>query len=201
MPHTRSPLQDTALVAVFAALIAAVSLAPAVPVGAGVPITLQTLGVALAAVILGPWRGCLAVLLYLAVGLAGLPVFAGGGAGLGVFARPSIGYLLSFPAAALVAGAIARRWTAGRRRWLPAKLAAAAFAGSVAVVHPAGIVGMSLVAHLTLPQAFAADLLYWPGDLIKSTLAGLVAAVVHRTFPALLAGSGVLKAAKAAPAK
>ena len=93
---------DIALIAVFAALIAVLSLTPAVPVGP-VPITLQTLGVALAGLVLGPLRGFLAVVLYLIVGFVGLPVFAGGAAGLAVLGKPSAGYLLSFPIAALIA--------------------------------------------------------------------------------------------------
>jgi biotin transport system substrate-specific component len=194
MNRSRSTLQDTALIAVFAALIAAVSLAPAVPVGIGVPITLQTLGVALTAAILGPWRGCLATLLYVVVGLAGLPVFAGGAAGFGVFARPSIGYLLSFPIAALLIGFVAARFIRGNRHWLPVKLVVACLIGSIVIIHPAGIVGMSINAHISLGKAFVTDMLYWPGDLIKSTLAGTVAAVVHRTFPALLAQRNRLKA-------
>ncbi|MDR1450345.1 MAG: biotin transporter BioY [Propionibacteriaceae bacterium] len=196
MTRSRSPLQDTAFIAVFAALIAALSLAPAVPVGIGVPITLQTLGVAVTAAVLGPLRSCLATLLYIVVGLAGLPVFAGGVAGFQIFSRPSIGYLLSFPLAALVIGHAARRFARSRRQ-LPAKLTAAALLGSVVIIHPAGIVGMSVNAHITLGKAFVTDMLYWPGDLVKSTLAGLVAAVVHRTFPALLARPSALKAAPA----
>ncbi|MEA5116442.1 MAG: biotin transporter BioY, partial [Propionicimonas sp.] len=63
---------DLALVAVFAALIAVFALTP-IPVGViGVPITLQTLAVALAGLVLGGWRGFLATLLYVVVGLAGL---------------------------------------------------------------------------------------------------------------------------------
>src|SRR5690606_23310742 len=92
---------DLALVSAFAALIAACALLPAIHVGAGiVPITLQTFGVLLAGAVLGAKRGFLAVLLYLAVGAAGLPVFSGGAAGLAVFAGPSAGYLIGFPLAA-----------------------------------------------------------------------------------------------------
>ncbi|MDR1386078.1 MAG: biotin transporter BioY [Propionibacteriaceae bacterium] len=186
MSRSRSPVHDVALVAVFAALIAALALAPAVPIGVGVPITLQTLGVALAGAVLGPWRGGLACLLYQAVGFAGLPVFAGGAAGLGVLAQPSAGYLLAFPLAAVVVGGSARVVLKRSRRWRPAKLTLAALTGSILVIHPAGVVGIALNAHLAWPQAMLADLVYWPGDLIKSSLVGFVAAAVHRAFPALL---------------
>jgi biotin transport system substrate-specific component len=187
MSRSRSPVHDVALIAVFAALIAALALAPAVPVGVGVPITLQTLGVGLTGAVLGPGRAGVACLLYLAVGFAGLPVFAGGAAGLGLLAQPSAGYLLAFPLAAVVIGGLARIPLRGTRRWLPAKLVLAALAGSILVIHPAGVVGIGLNAHLTWTQALLADMIYWPGDLIKSSLVGVIAAAVHRSFPALLA--------------
>src|SRR6478609_5820337 len=69
--------RDLALVAVFAALIAALSVTVAIPIGP-VPITLQTLGIMLAPSLLGWKRGCLAIAAFLALGLAGLPLFAGG---------------------------------------------------------------------------------------------------------------------------
>lgn len=178
---------DLALIAVFAALIAAFSLTPAIPVGAGVPVTLQTLAVVLAGLVLGPWRGFLATLLYLVVGFAGLPVFAGGAAGLGVLAKPSVGYLLAFPFGALVAGALAKlfvRWT-GAKQYLGFFLAGMA---ASLLIHAAGIVGLMVVLHLSLPAAFLADLVYWPGDVAKMFAAAAVAVAVHKAFPALLAG-------------
>lgn len=177
---------DLALVAVFAALIAAFSLTPAIPVGPGVPITLQTLAVVLAGLVLGPWRGCLATLLYLAVGFAGLPVFAGGAAGLAVLAKPSVGYLLAFPIGAAVAGALARLFvgTRGARQYLGLFLAG--LAGSL-VIHAFGIVGLVLMARLAFADAFLTDLVFWPGDLAKMFVASAVAVAVHKAFPALLA--------------
>lgn len=86
----RSSSTDLALIAGFGALVAVCAVLPSINVAGPVPITLQTFGLLLAGAVLGARRGFLAVLLYLAVGAAGLPVFAGGTAGLGVFsARPS----------------------------------------------------------------------------------------------------------------
>ncbi|TBT84717.1 biotin transporter BioY [Propioniciclava sinopodophylli] len=185
-----STVTDLALVAVFAGVISAATLAPAIPVGpVGVPITLQTLAVALTAMILGPWRGFAATALYVIVGLAGLPVFAGGASGLGVLAKPSAGYLLAFPLAALLIGFLTRivlTRTEGRNglRW--ALLLLAGLAGSFAFVHPMGIAGIALNAGLPLDKAFLADLVYWPGDIIKNIAASFVALAVHRAFPGLL---------------
>lgn len=186
----QSTTTDLALVAVFAGVISAATLAPAIPVGpVGVPITLQTLAVALTAMILGPWRGFAATALYVIVGLAGLPVFAGGASGLGVLAKPSAGYLLAFPLAALLIGYLARivlKRTEGRNgvRWV--LLVLAGVAGSFVFVHPMGIAGIALNAKIPLGKAVMADLVYWPGDVIKNVLAAFVALAVHRAFPSLL---------------
>lgn len=186
--RTTPPAFDLALVAVFAALLAVLSLTPAIPVGGvGVPLTLQTLGVLLAGLVLGPWRGFLAVLLYLAVGLAGLPVFAGGTGGLAVFAKPSIGFLLSFPIAAAVAGGLAalvvRRGLRAQYLWLTL----AGLAASFLVIYPLGIIGMMVVAQLDLLTAIGYNLAFIPGDVVKAFAAAAIAIAVHKAFPALLA--------------
>jgi len=74
-----------------------------------VPITAQTLAVLLIGVLLGSRRGGLALLSYLGEGLAGLPVFAGGGFGLAHLLGPTGGYLIGFAAAAFLVGWLAER--------------------------------------------------------------------------------------------
>lgn len=178
---------DLALIAVFAALIAVFSLTP-IPAGViGVPITLQTLAVALAGLVLGAWRGFLATLLYVLVGLAGLPVLAGGSAGIGVLAGPTAGYLLSFPLAAAVTGAIAGYGLQRGRKLRYLWLAGAALAGAVLVTTPLGILGIMVNAGLSLPAAAAAALVYVPGDIVKMLAAAGIAMAVHKAFPAILA--------------
>ncbi len=74
-----------------------------------VPITGQTLGVLLTGALLGSRRGALALLVYLAEGAAGLPVFAGGAAGFARLLGPTGGYLLAYPLAAGLVGLLAER--------------------------------------------------------------------------------------------
>lgn len=183
--RTRTATTDLALVAVFAALVAACTLVPAIPIGV-VPITLQTLGVMLAGLVLGARRGFLAVLLYVVVGLAGLPVFAQGAAGIGTLLKPSAGYLLAFPIGALVAGAMAS-WTRRAAVWRPLTLTLSALVGGILVVHPLGILGLMINAKLPLAKAFTIDIAFLPGDLAKAVIAAAVATAVHKAFPALLA--------------
>lgn len=186
----RSAGTDLGLIAVFAAFVAVCAVLPAIPVGPlAVPITLQTLAVYLTGLVLGGRRGFLAVLLYLVVGLVGLPIFSGFRGGPAVLAGPSAGYLISFPIAALCVGmlgyAVLRR--SAERSRVVLGLAAATLVGGFLVTRVLGIPGMMLNGGLTLRDAFLADLIYWPGDLIKVTLAVLIAAAVHRAFPRLAA--------------
>lgn len=72
--------------------------------------TLQFFFVLLAGILLGSKLGGLAVLLYVIIGLIGLPVFASGG-GLAYILRPSFGYLLGFIVGAYLTGLICEKTT------------------------------------------------------------------------------------------
>lgn len=185
VPVSRSSAAtDVALVATFAAFIAVCAVLPAIPVpGSAVPITLQTFGVMLAGLVLGARRGALAVLLYLAVGAAGLPVFAGGAGGVGVFASLSAGYLVAFPLAAALAGYLGSRAAGLRPSVRYVALFASATAASLLLIHPLGIAVMGWRGGLSASEALVAGSRYLPGDLIKNVLAALVAGAVLRAFP------------------
>ena len=86
--------RSLAHIALFAALIAVLGLVPKIDLAAGVPITAQSLGIMLCGTVLGARRGALAVLLFLGLVALGLPLLAGGRGGLGVFASPTVGFLI-----------------------------------------------------------------------------------------------------------
>lgn len=197
-PRRTNPATDLALIAAFAALIAVCALLPAISVGGAVPITLQTFAVMLAGAVLGARRGFLAVLLYLAVGAIGLPVFTGGAAGLAPFAGPSVGYLVAFPLAALATGFFVERLPRKRIASSIPLIFLSGLAASFIFIHPLGILGMSWRADLTLGQAFLADLAFWPGDVVKNLLMGVVATAVHRAFPTILPQRRTRRSADAA---
>ena len=180
----RSTATDLALIAAFAALIAACALIGGIPTGSGVDITLQTFGVLLAGCVLGPVRGFLAVSLYLLLGAIGLPVFAGHSGGLSAFTGVSAGYLWSFPVAAALAGLIVQ-YVAREKRTRAIWVFVAALAGTV-LNHACGIVGMKLYLDVTWSDAIRFDAPFWVGDIIKAAIVALVAAEVHRAFPRLL---------------
>ncbi|WP_029287618.1 biotin transporter BioY [Cellulomonas sp. HZM] len=177
---------DIAFVSTFAAFIAVCALLPGIPTGTGVPVTLQTFGVILAGLVLGWRRGALAVLLYLALGLAGLPIFAQGHGGLGVLAGPSVGYLLAFPFAAALAGLLAGGATAATGYARYAVLFSAGLFGSLVTIHVAGIAGLMVRLDLPFDKAFAADAVFLPGDVLKNAAAAAVAYTLFRAYPDLL---------------
>ena len=95
--HTKA--LDLAYIALMAALIALCAWI-SVPLGP-VPFTMQTFGIFAALGLLGGRRGTLAFLIYLLLGIVGLPVFSGFSAGAGVLFGATGGYLLGYLAAAL----------------------------------------------------------------------------------------------------
>lgn len=91
------------LVAMFAALTA-IGAFIKVPIPY-VPFTLQYMFCALAGIILGSRLGALSQIVYVAIGLCGLPVFTEGG-GIGYIFKPTFGYLIGFIVASYVIGKI-----------------------------------------------------------------------------------------------
>ncbi|NLT26523.1 MAG: BioY family transporter [Microbacteriaceae bacterium] len=170
---------DLARIAVFAALIAVLGLPGAINVGA-VPITLQTLGVMLAGAVLGWWRGAAAVLVLLALVAVGLPLLSGGRGGLGVFAGPSVGYLIGWVVGAAVVGLLVR-WAASRPVWW--RVALGAIVGGILVVYAFGIPFQSAITGLGIVETAASSLIFLPGDLVKTVLTVVVTMALWRAYP------------------
>ena len=146
----------------FIALLAQISLRlPFTPV----PVTLQTLGVYLVAAALGPRKGFLAILTYLAEGFSGLPVFAQGTLpGLAALAGPTGGYLLGFLPAVALSGQLLKK--------LPATTlySAAAFACGAIALYACGV--LRLAGLLPSGMLLAAGVApFLAGELFKIALA------------------------------
>ncbi len=156
------------LLVVGASLVTMVAAQVAIPLPwTPVPITGQTFAVLLVGATLGARRGALAMLLYLAEGAAGLPVFAGLSGGVTTLFGPTGGYLLAFPLAAFVTGALAER---GWDRRFVTMLAAMLLGG--ATIFALGLAVLSR--FVPGDQLVWAGLLpFVPGDLLKSSLAAL----------------------------
>ena len=132
-----------------------------------VPVTGQTFGVMLVAVLLGSRRGAIVLGLYLLEGLAGLPVFQPFGApGPARFFGPTAGYLLSYPPAAFAMG-----WLVERSRGSLPRLVVALVAGEM-IILAAGCAWLAAGMGLGWPRAFAYGVIpFLPGDLLKTALA------------------------------
>ena len=113
MTASRGKTRDMAQTALFAVVIAVCAW---ISVPTAVPFTMQTFGVFLAMGVLGGKRGTLAVCVYLLLGLAGVPVFAGGTAGVGVLMGATGGYLLAWVFAGLAVWGMEA--ALGRKTWV-----------------------------------------------------------------------------------
>jgi biotin transport system substrate-specific component len=140
-----------------------------------VPITGQTFGVLLVAVLLGARRGALAVILYLIEGAAGLPVFQPLGApGVLRFAGPTGGYLMAYPFAAFVTGWMSARASSAASHLTNAVrgalLAGALVAGEL-VIFFGGCAWLASGMHLGWRQALTLGARpFLPGELVKMAL-------------------------------
>jgi biotin transport system substrate-specific component len=163
------------------AVLVAISAQIAVPVPfSPVPMTLQPLAVLAVGGLLGASRGVVALLLYIAMGVLGLPVFAGGGSGLLHLVGPTGGYLLAFPVAAGITGALAGDLP---RSVLRVLLSTAA---GMVVIHLGGVAQLALLGRdpsLALRVGF---LPFLTGDLLKVGLAAALILIAAPRFRALL---------------
>ncbi len=99
----RMTTKDYCQIAVFTAIICIVSQL-SIPMPAGVPITLQTFVIPMAAVVMGTFKGTISAVLYVLIGAFGAPVFAGMTGGADKIAGMTGGFIISFPILALLAG-------------------------------------------------------------------------------------------------
>ncbi len=103
MTNSKSHVQDICSIALCTAVIAIMAQI-SIPMPLGVPMTMQTFAVILAAVVLGSKKGGISVLVYLLLGAIGLPVFANFTGGVQCFVSPTGGFLISFPIMAFIIG-------------------------------------------------------------------------------------------------
>ncbi|HEY8414718.1 MAG TPA: biotin transporter BioY, partial [Thermaerobacter sp.] len=170
-PAAGTATRQLILAALFAGLTASLAYVRIPLPFTPVPITGQTFGVMLSGLLLGPRWGAVAQAVYVLLGVVGLPVFAGGQAGPGVLLGPTGGYLVSYPLAAAVTGAIA-----GQRR-VPgfARTLLACVAGGIAVVYALGVPWFVAWSGMAWREALvAAALPFLPGDLAKALAAALL---------------------------
>ncbi|MGR3503730.1 biotin transporter BioY [Pseudaestuariivita sp.] len=147
-----------------------------------VPMSLQTLAVLTVGFVLGARMGAAALGLYLAYGAAGLPVFAGGKAGLAwLFAGPTTGFLFGFVLMAFIAGLAADRGARGVVVLALTGLVATVALYIPGVLWPMAVAGVFGVEGGWVGTTAASLWAGWvspfiAGDVIKAVLAALVVA-------------------------
>ena len=138
-----------------------------------VPFTLQPMIVLLGGAALGARLGMSSQVLYLALGIAGLPVFAASPIlpqGFGRLLGPTGGYLMSYPIAAFVAGYLAQRGLG--RRYSTSVLAMGA---GLAIIFACGVTWLAFGAHVGLAGAIRTGFIpFIPADILKVLLAATV---------------------------
>lgn len=171
-------LLNMVLCALFAALIA-VGAFIRIPFGL-VPATLQTFFVALAGLMLGKKYGALSAAVYALIGLAGVPVFTGGG-GLGYVLTPGFGYILGFILGAFAAGYIAEKGKPTFVRFLLASLACLGAVYSVGALYYLAIsvwyLGKEVVASEWITGCV---LVFLPGDAVFAAAGAFIAVRVRK---------------------
>lgn len=167
-------------IAVFTALIIVGGLV-SIPIPfTQIQLSFQTLFVIMAGLMLGARDGALAVLIYLAMGLLGLPVFTSGG-GVAYVLMPSFGYLIGFPIGALVAGRLSARGKAPTR--------ARAFASALVGMIPVYLIGMAyqtLILYYYTGVGWAAAIGGLPAVLVLAVKDAVLMGVVASVYPAIM---------------
>ena len=149
----------------FGALLVAAAAQAAVPVPySPVPMTLQPLAVLVVGGLLGAAGGVAALVTYLTLGVLGLPVFAGGASGALHLVGPTGGYLLAFPLAAGVVGALTSRRAGVLRVLLACAL-------GMAVIHVGGVAQLALLGGDPMLAFRVGFVPFLTGDLLKIGLA------------------------------
>jgi biotin transport system substrate-specific component len=146
-----------------------------------VPITGSTFGAVFAGVLLGNVWGGVSMLIYLALGAIGLPVFTGFKSGIGALVGPTGGYLVGFAAAAFFMGYMTDNFPKARK-FLP--MLGLMFISNI-VILALGTLNLAVWSNAVQGKALSFGKALWmgfipfiPGDIIKSLLAAVVADII-----------------------
>ncbi len=188
-PASRALVARRVVAVGFGALLVALSAQIVVPVPfSPVPMTLQPLAVLVVGGLLGGAAGLGALLLYIALGIAGLPVFAAGGSGVARLLGPTGGYLLAFPVAAWITGMVTppvvSRGELPRAAGVIRVLLACAV--GMVLIHVGGVAQLALLGGDTSLAFRVGFVPFLTGDLIKLGLAAMLILVVGPKIRPLL---------------
>ena len=172
--RSRVAVRDICYIGLFVALIAVLAQVQ-VPMPAGVPMTLQTLIIPLAGVILGSKRGTIATVVYVLLGAVGAPVFAGFSGGIGIVLGVTGGFIVSFPLMAFLAG-FGYEKNAKFGIWI-------GLVTGALLNYLVGTVWFAVFTGSTLMDGFIACVLpFIPTAIIKIALAGIAGPMLRKVL-------------------
>lgn len=163
---------------VFASLFAALTAAGAyiqIPLPfSPVPVTLQVFFVLLAGSMLKSKWGGLSMIVYTLLGIAGLPVFAGGSSGMGVILGPTGGYVIGFILAAYIIGKLSEKTEKTDKSGI--LINAFNMSAGVLVIYACGFIQLMYVAEIGPGAALALGVIpFLPGEIVKTAVAAYIA--------------------------
>lgn len=103
MKNSKLSIQDMCMIGMFTAIIVIMAQI-SIPMPMGVPMTMQTFAITLAAIVMGAKNGTIASLIYVLLGAIGVPVFANFSGGVGIVVGATGGFIMAFPIMALIIG-------------------------------------------------------------------------------------------------
>jgi len=182
----RSEVKSLILISIFGALTA-IGAFIKIPIPF-VPFTLQFLFSAFAGILLGSKLGAMSQLLYITIGLIGIPVFTEGG-GLGYIFRPTFGYLIGFIFASYIIGKL----TENMKKISFMKFLLATLSG-LFVVYLIGVPYLYLIYNFYLGQAQTINWTVYYGFIIciggDIVLTIIIATISYKVVP-ILKSSGI----------
>ena len=174
-PYTTSKIKYMSLTGLMSAIICIMAPFSIILPISPVPISLGTLAIYFAIIVLGRKQGFLSILLYILLGLVGLPVFTGFTGGVGKLLGPTGGYIIGYLFMALICGFFTDKW---HGRFFPT------FIGMLlgtAVCYGFGTLWLAYQSNLSISAAFAAAVLpFLPTDLLKILIAIFLGRQVRR---------------------
>ena len=176
---SKMSVRDICYAGLFAAVIAVMAQI-SIPMPLGVPMTMQTFAITLAAVVLGAKLSALSSLIYLILGAVGIPVLANFSGGFDKFVGPTGGFLISFPLMAFIIG-----WGAEHRKDFKGAYVLALIVGTL-VNYVVGVALFCVVTNGSVAAGITACVLpFIPTAIIKAVLASIIGFGVKNRIPGL----------------
>lgn len=164
MKNSKITIREMSRSAIFAAITGILAFVIIPLPFSPVPVSGQTLGVMLAGVYLLPRNAVMSQVIYILLGLIGVPVFAGGSSGPGVLLGPTGGFIWGF---LLSAYFISKFTTQGSGKKFKRDLLVL-ITGGILMIYIPGVIQLILITQITPVQALTTAVLpFLPGDILK----------------------------------